>query len=345
MIIKLMKEYKHLSLCVKKKIELWNFLKSKIKSNVIFWTILVVILGVFMIGFLAFYNLIDNFGSESNVSEVCANNLNLENSSKEDFSEQEKINLKPITDFAENVDNLPSQSKKNSDKSNKKRPDDKCSEKNVSKESDFENTNSENENMDSKNKYDFSSWNKNCSYEQMVINKYNAIPDDIIVNTKVCRGKEVYISIADDLEQMIKDARNQDIILWISSGYRDINLQTKLFNRRVNAIMAKSTIAREEAEKLAAQSVAKPKTSEHNSGLAVDFNGVEQNFSSTKEYKWLMENAHKYGFIERYQKKWQDYTGVIYEPWHFRYVGKELALNIKNSGLCLEKYVSDYLIK
>ena len=137
MIIKLMKEYKHLSLCVKKKIELWNFLKSKIKSNVIFWTILVVILGVFMIGFLAFYNLIDNFGSESNVSEVCANNLNLENSSKEDFSEQEKINLKPITDFAENVDNLPSQSKKNSDKSNKKRPDDKCSEKNVSKESDI----------------------------------------------------------------------------------------------------------------------------------------------------------------------------------------------------------------
>ena len=148
MIIKLMKEYKHLSLCVKKKIELWNFLKSKIKSNVIFWTILVVILGVFMIGFLAFYNLIDNFGSESNVSEVCANNLNLENSSKEDFSEQEKINLKPITDFAENVDNLPSQSKKNSDESNKKRPDDKCSEKNESKKTDFENKNSENENMD-----------------------------------------------------------------------------------------------------------------------------------------------------------------------------------------------------
>ena len=199
--------------------------------------------------------------------------------------------------------------------------------------------------MDSKNKYDFSSWNKNCSYEQMVINKYNAIPDDIIVNTKVCRGKEVYISIADDLEQMIKDARDQGVILWISSGYRDIGLQTKLFNRRVNKIMEKSIITREEAENLASESVAKPKTSEHNSGLAVDFNGVEQNFSNTKEYKWLLENAHKYGFIERYQKKWQYYTGVIYEPWHFRYVGKELALNIKNSGLCLEKYVSDYLIK
>ena len=155
-----MKEYKHLNACIKKKIEFWNVLKSKVKSNVVLLTVIVVIICIFMIGFLAFYNLIDNFGSESNVSEVCANNLNLENSSKEDFSEQEKINLKPITDFAENVDNLPSQSKKNSDKSNKKRPDDKCSEKNVSKESDFENTNSENENMDSKNKYDFSSWNK-----------------------------------------------------------------------------------------------------------------------------------------------------------------------------------------
>ena len=345
MIIKLMKEHKHLSLCVKKKIALWNFLKSKIKSNVIFWTILVVILGVFMIGFLAFYNLIDNFGSESNVSEVCANNLNLENGSKEDFSEQEKMNLKPITDFAEKVDNLPSQSKKISDESNIKKHDDKCSEKNVSKELNSENTNSESENMDSKNKYDFSSWNRNCSYEQMVINSDNPLPDNISVKTKICRGKEVHVSASENLENMIKDARNQDIILWISSGYRDINLQTKLFNRRVNAIMAKSTITREEAEKLAAQSVAKPKTSEHNSGLAVDFNGVEQNFSSTKEYKWLVENAHKYGFIERYQKKWQYYTGVIYEPWHFRYVGKELALNIKNSGLCLEKYVLDYLIK
>lgn len=340
-----MKEYKHLNACIKKKIEFWNVLKSKVKSNVVLLTVIVVIICIFMIGFLAFCNLIDNFDSESHVSDAYANNLNSENNPKEDFSEQEKINLKPITDFAENVDNLPSQSKKNSDESNKKRPDDKCFEKNVSKESDFENTNSENENMDSKNKYDFSSWNRNCSYEQMVINKYNTIPDDMIVNTKVCRGKEVHVSIADDLEQMIKDARDQGVILWISSGYRDIGLQTKLFNRRVNKIMEKSIITREEAENLASESVAKPKTSEHNSGLAVDFNGVEQNFSNTKEYKWLVENAHKYGFIERYQKKWQYYTGVIYEPWHFRYVGKEFALNIKNSGLCLEKYVLDYLIK
>ena len=192
-----MKEYKHLNACIKKKIEFWNVLKSKVKSNVVLLTVIVVIICIFMIGFLAFYNLIDSFDSESHVSDVYANNLNSENNPKEDFSEQEKMNLKPITDFAEKVDNLPSQSKKISDESNIKKHDDKCSEKNVSKESDFENTNSENENMDSKNKYDFSSWNRNCSYEQMVINKYNAIPDDIIVNTKVCRGKEVYIEELD----------------------------------------------------------------------------------------------------------------------------------------------------
>ena len=131
MIIKLMKEYKHLSLCVKKKIELWNFLKSKIKSNVIFWTILVVILGVFMIGFLAFYNLGKNFSADNNVSEVWMNSSSSEKNSDEEFSEQEKMNLKPITDFAEKVDNLPSQSKKISDESNIKKHDDKCSEKNV----------------------------------------------------------------------------------------------------------------------------------------------------------------------------------------------------------------------
>lgn len=193
--------------------------------------------------------------------------------------------------------------------------------------------------------YDFSDWNKKCPMEMKVINKDNPIPENMNVKTKVCRGKEINAVVYEDLNLMISDAKKDGILLWISSGYRDMNLQTKLFNRRTEREKSKDIISDEEAAKRAAKIVAKPGTSEHNTGLAVDFNGVEDNFYKTKEYKWLMDNAHKYGFIERYQKKWKDCTGIIYEPWHFRYVGKEYAPKIKESGLCLEKYVVDYLIK
>lgn len=193
--------------------------------------------------------------------------------------------------------------------------------------------------------YDFSDWNEKCPMEMKVINKDNPIPENINFKTKVCRGKEINAVAYEDLNLMISDAKKDGILLWISSGYRDINLQTKLFNRQTEREKSKDIISDEEAAKRAAKIVAKPGTSEHNTGLAVDFNGVEDNFYKTKEYKWLMDNAHKYGFIERYQKKWKDCTGIIYEPWHFRYVGKEYAPKIKESGLCLEEYVVDYLIK
>ena len=164
--------------------------------------------------------------------------------------------------------------------------------------------------------------------------------------TKVCRGKEVGEVMADDLEQMIVDAKKEGIILWISSGYRSVELQTTLFNRQIEREKSKSKemISQEEAEKRAAKVVARPNSSEHNTGLAIDFNGVCDNLYTTKEYKWLMDNAHKYGFIERYRKEWKEYTGIIYEPWHFRYVGKEVAPLIKESGLCLEEYVRNKLI-
>jgi D-alanyl-D-alanine carboxypeptidase len=79
--------------------------------------------------------------------------------------------------------------------------------------------------------------------------------------------------------------------------------------------------------------------SEHNLGFAVDFNGVDDDFYKTKEYGWLVDHAADYGFIERYGKEWEEKTGVIFEPWHFRYVGVGSAKIIKDSGLCLEEYV------
>ena len=177
----------------------------------------------------------------------------------------------------------------------------------------------------------------------IVINKDNPLDDNAKIETKICRGKEIGKDVSEHLEQMIVDAAKDGILLWISSGYRSIELQTKLFNRQVEREKSKAVISQVEAERRAATVVARPGTSEHNTGLAIDFNGVEDNFYTTKEYEWLVNNAHKYGFIERYQKKWKDVTGVIYEPWHFRYVGKENAKKIKDSGLCLEKYVKNLI--
>ena len=96
----------------------------------------------------------------------------------------------------------------------------------------------------------------------------------------------------------------------------------------------------EEAEKGAATEVARPGTSEHNLGLAVDFNSVEQSFESTEAFRWLKKNCTKYGFILRYSEAKLDVTGVIYEPWHYRYVGEELAKILYNNGdwITMEAY-------
>lgn len=190
--------------------------------------------------------------------------------------------------------------------------------------------------------FDFSSWNKSCPEELVVVNRENKLDDDYVVDIKLCRGKEVNVLAWENLEKMIQDAAKDGAVLWISSGYRSRKYQEKLFNEQVKKKKS-SGVSQEEAEFLAQSVVSKPGMSEHNTGLAVDFNGVYEDFYKTKEYKWLMDNASKYGFIERYQKKWIKKTGVMYEPWHFRYVG-DYAQSIKESNLCLEDYIRQNLI-
>lgn len=189
---------------------------------------------------------------------------------------------------------------------------------------------------------DFSAWNKTCKPELMVVNSENPIPEGHKVVTKACRNKEVNVIMADKLETMIRDAQKDGAILWISSGYRDVKYQTRLFDNQVQKEIAQG-FSIQDAIARTKRVLAEPGKSEHNLGLAVDLNGVDDNFFTTKEYKWLTENADKYGFIERYQKKWYAKTGVSYEPWHFRYVG-DCAGDIKQSGLCLEDYVQKYLM-
>ena len=93
----------------------------------------------------------------------------------------------------------------------------------------------------------------------------------------------------------------------------------------------------------AARHVAKPGTSEHELGLAIDFNSVdEENFKNTAEAKWLAAHCAEYGFVIRYPEDKESVTGIIYEPWHVRYVGTENAKRMTELNMCLEEYV-DYV--
>ena len=110
----------------------------------------------------------------------------------------------------------------------------------------------------------------------------------------------------------------------------------------------KQGMTRAEAEKKTEEYTARPKTSEHHTGLAIDITtdewesagkGLSISFENTDACKWLKANAHKYGFILRYPKEKESITKIKYEPWHFRYVGVEHATKIYNQGICLEEYI------
>ncbi len=139
---------------------------------------------------------------------------------------------------------------------------------------------------------------------------------------------------ADSLEKMFAGAKNDGIELTAVSGYRSYGRQETLFNAEVQKV----------GEEKALQAVARPGSSEHQTGLTMDISGrtnnnnLNEQFGSTKEGVWLAHNAHKYGFILRYPKGKEDITGYMYEPWHFRYVGIKAATEIYENGWTLEEY-------
>lgn len=125
------------------------------------------------------------------------------------------------------------------------------------------------------------------------------------------------------------------------SGYRSYERQKNNYSRKVEYYKNQGN-SQSEAEILAAEWILPPGTSEHNMGVAMDIVCTDESFDQTKEFKWLTENAAEYGFILRYPKDKTDITKVAYEPWHWRYVGREEAIRIKESGLCLEEYLGIY---
>lgn len=162
--------------------------------------------------------------------------------------------------------------------------------------------------------------------------------------TEFDRGLKVDARAAENLKNMFSQAEKDGIYLLLCSGYRSVELQQELFDDKVKRV-EETGKSHEEAVEIAKTEVAYPGTSEHHTGLAVDIvsfdhQELDNAFGDTVEGKWLAENAHKFGFVLRYPKEKESITGIIFEPWHYRYVGIDHAKSMKEQRLCLEEYVN-----
>ncbi|MBD7913553.1 M15 family metallopeptidase [Clostridium sp. Sa3CUN1] len=142
--------------------------------------------------------------------------------------------------------------------------------------------------------------------------------------------KQVAGIIKEPLEELINEAKKEGIILIGNSAYRSYESQEIIYNNRV----------RDEGKKSADAYVAKPGFSEHQTGLCIDITNKYRYFAEgTEEAEWLEKNCSRFGFIIRYPKNKKRITGIEYEPWHIRYVGKDVAKYIYDNGITLEEYL------
>ena len=173
-----------------------------------------------------------------------------------------------------------------------------------------------------------------------LVNSSYRIPDDYEPDlVYVCgSGERLDRKVAEHYEAMYNAAQKEGINLAPCSGYRSYEVQERNYNNKVSFYESQG-YSNKDAKVKAATIIMPPCSSEHNLGYAMDIVCVDEWFEDTAEFKWLTENAADYGFIMRYPKDKQDITKVIYEPWHWRYVGVELAKELKDSGLVLEEYM------
>lgn len=172
----------------------------------------------------------------------------------------------------------------------------------------------------------------------IIANKYyqldeNYEPEDLVLIEKNHYAKKI---TADAYEKMKADALKNGLILEITSAYRSYQIQESLYNRYKS----------EHGLTWADSYSARAGHSEHQTGLALDIVSNSSNFDNfeqTNEYEWLKENAYKYGFILRYEENKEYITGYHYEPWHYRYVGVEIAKKITEEGITFEEYYEYYI--
>lgn len=185
-------------------------------------------------------------------------------------------------------------------------------------------------------------------YYLLLANAENPLPQDWSIQTEeVQNGYEMDRRAAPAMREMIQAAKEDGVELMLCSAYRSVEKQQQLFDRSQQAYMAQG-MSEEEAYAKTATETAIPGTSEHQTGLAADivtptYQMLDAGFADTPAGQWLSEHAAEYGFVLRYPQDKQEVTGIIYESWHYRFVGKTHAKLMKESGLCLEEYLQQEL--
>ncbi len=183
-------------------------------------------------------------------------------------------------------------------------------------------------------------------WQLVLVNKQHPVPQDYSFTLGTITGSmKCDVRIIDELMAMMAAAKEDGINLMICSPYRDYNRQTVLFNRKIDYYMNKG-YSYMEAYKIASITVTVPGASEHQIGLALDivsntYTSLDTGFGKTDAGIWLRENGYKYGFILRYPQGKEYITGIQYEPWHYRYVGKKAATAIMMQGITLEEFLED----
>lgn len=183
-------------------------------------------------------------------------------------------------------------------------------------------------------------------WQLVLVNKQHPVPEGYTVTLGKIKGSmKCDIRILDDLMDMMQAAKADGINLVVCSPYRDYNRQTVLFDRKIDYYMEEGH-SYMEAYKLASMTVTVPGASEHQIGLALDivsttYSGLEIGFGETTAGRWLKEHCDEYGFILRYPEGKEYITGIQYEPWHFRYVGKEAAAQIMERDITLEEFIEE----
>ena len=176
----------------------------------------------------------------------------------------------------------------------------------------------------------------------LLVNKYTKLNNDFVpeslINiplTYAFADNQTTEEVLEAFKNMWSAAKKEDLTLIVNSSYRDYNSQEEVWNYYENA----------QGEEYADSIAARPGFSEHQTGLALDiitYGANKNTFEDTDEFKWLEKNAHKYGFILRYPKGKEDITGYAYESWHYRYVGVEVATEIKKLNITFDEYYAYY---
>ena len=178
----------------------------------------------------------------------------------------------------------------------------------------------------------------------LLVNRWNPIPDGYTFEqTKLKYGHSVDARAYPDLQEMMDACRAAGLDPLICSSYRTQEKQRELYENKIQRLMDEG-YSYERAVEEAGTVVAVPGTSEHQTGLALDivdasYQHLDEAQEDTQVQQWLMEHSWEYGFVLRYPNGKSETTGIIYEPWHYRYVGREAAREMTELGLCLEEYV------